>query len=117
MGNLLRFSPPRGIWDRSDQGPRIGVTGCREEGLCRRDLDDLAEIHDDDAHRQHPHHIEVVGDEEVAHRQPFAEIGQQSEDDGLDRHIERRCRLVQDQERGLDRNGACDPDARALAAG
>src|SRR5258708_572412 len=47
-----RFSPPRGIWDRGKQGLRIRVTGRGKEGLCRRALDDLAEVHDHDARGQ-----------------------------------------------------------------
>src|SRR5882762_4661345 len=52
-----RFSPPRRIWDRGNQGLRIRVTGRGEEGLCRRDLDNLSEVHDDNARAQQPHHV------------------------------------------------------------
>ena len=69
--------------------------------------------------REHeqPHHVEVVRHEQIAHPSRLAQIGQQPQDHGLNRNVERRGRFVQDQQRGLDRNGARDADARALAAG
>ncbi len=53
------------------------MTRCGEERLCRRDLDDLAEIHDDDARAQQPHHVEIVRDEQIAHR-PAARAGRRA---------------------------------------
>ncbi len=78
---------------------------------------DAAEIHD-----QHPvgeiaHDREIVGDEQVGQAKVALEIDQQVQDLRLDRHVERRHRLVaHDQRRPQDeRTGDADP--LALAAG
>ena len=60
---------------------------------------------------------QVVGDEQVGQPEPGPQVGQQVEDLGLDRHVERRDRLVADDELRLDRERPGDPDALALAAG
>ena len=49
--------------------------------------------------------------------QPVAEVGEQVEDLRADRDVERRDRLVEDDQRRLDDQRAGDGDALALAAG
>ena len=63
------------------------------------------------------HHRKIVGDEHVGEAQPLLQIAQQVEDLRADRHIERRDRLVADDQLRLDRERARDHDALALPAG
>ena len=68
------------------------------------------------SHKQ-PHHVEVVRDEQIAHPERLLEVLQQIEHDRLDRHVQRRGRLVEDDEIGLERDRARDADAGLLPAG
>ena len=88
-----------------------------ERRACRRSLDDLAEIHDRDAVGDVLHHREVVGDEDVGEAEAALQVLQQVDDLRLDRDVERRDRLVADDEARLDGERAGDADALALAAG
>ena len=63
------------------------------------------------------HHGEVVGDEQVGEAELALQVLQQVEDLRLDRHVERRDRLVADDELRLERERAGDADALALPAG
>ena len=60
---------------------------------------------------------EVVGDDQVGEPEPLLEVGEQVEHLRLHRHVERRHRLVGDQQVRLEREGARDADALALTAG
>src|SRR5205807_854280 len=62
-------------------------------------------------------HVEVVRDENVSQAELVLEIEQEIEHLGLDRLVERRDRLVEDQKPRLEREPARDVDALALAAG
>ena len=55
-------------------------------------------------------------DEEIRESEPLLEIEQQIDDLRLHRDVERRDGLVADDERRLEREGARQPDALALAA-
>ena len=59
---------------------------------------------------------EVVGDEDVGDAELALQALQQVDDLRLHRDVERRDRLVADDQRGLDRERAGDRDALALAA-
>ena len=50
---------------RRQQGLRVGMQRIVEELGLRRDLHDLAEIHDDDAVADVPDHCKIVRDEQV----------------------------------------------------
>ncbi len=116
----LRFRSATGSGHRAPPTAAPACTGGparRRADVRRPDLDDLAEVHD-----RHPvadvlDHRQVVGDEQVGQPEPRPQVGQQVEDLGLDRHVERGDRLVADDELGLDRERAGDADALALAAG
>ena len=58
-----------------------------------------------------------MGDEDIGQRQALLQIGQEIDDLGLDRDVEGRDRLVGDDQLRLQRQGAGDADALALAAG
>src|SRR5919108_1819881 len=63
-----------------------------------------------------PHDREVVRDEQIGQAELFTQILEQVDDLRLDRYVERRYRLVADNELRLEREGARDADALALAA-
>jgi hypothetical protein len=78
---------------------------------------DEPEVHDRDLIGHLPDHRQVVGDEQVG-QAPFAlQVAQQIEDAGLDAHVQRGDRLVQDQDPRLQRQGPGDADTLALPAG
>ena len=81
-----------------------------------RQLDDAAEIHHRDALAEMPHDRQIVRDEQVGQAEALAQILEQIDDLRLDRDVERRDRLVADDEFRLERQSARDPDALALAA-
>ena len=60
---------------------------------------------------------EIMRDEDVGKAEPVLQIPQQVQDLRVDRDVERRYRLVADDELRLDRERAGDGDPLALAAG
>ena len=63
------------------------------------------------------HHGEVVSDEHVRHAELVLEIVEQVHDAGLDRHVERRHRFVEHDQRRVEGERSSDPDSLALATG
>ena len=108
-----------GIRDGNGRQQRLGVGMLRaaDELLRRRVLHDAAEIHDDDAVGDVFDDGEIVGDEEVGEAELALQIVQQVDDLRLDRHVERRDRLVGDDELRARGERPGDADALALAAG
>src|SRR5512133_165652 len=102
--------------NRGEQRDRVGVERVLVELLRRRDLDDRAQIHDGDPVRDVAHDRQVVGDEEVRQRELRLELLEEVDDLRLDRDVERRDGLVGDDEVGVDRERAGDPDPLALTA-
>src|SRR6185437_14621067 len=80
-------------------------------------LDDLAALHHGDAVGDLAHHAEIVRDEEHAHVALGLDALDQREDLRLRGHVERRGRLVGDEDRGLQCKRHRDHRALALAAG
>ncbi len=103
--------------DRGKQRPRVRVRRCGEQARRRRQLDELAEVHHGDAVRQVPDDGEVVRDEEVGETHVAAQLCEQVHDLSLNRHVERRDRLVEHDELRIERDGARHADALPLAAG
>jgi hypothetical protein len=73
------------------------------------DLDDLAEVH----HR-HPvghvaHHRQVVGDEQIGEVAFALQVLEQVDHAGLDRHVERRDRLVETMKLGSSASARAMP--------
>ena len=87
------------------------------ELLGRRDLDDLAEVHDRDPVGDVPDDGQVVRDEEVREVEVALQALEQVHDLRLDGDVERRDGLVADDEVRVEREGAGEADALALAAG
>src|SRR5215471_14107411 len=86
-----------------------------EQLVAVRELDDAAEIHHRDALAKMPHQREIVRDEQVGEAEALAQILKQVDDLRLDRHIEGGYGLIADDEFGIERESARDPDALALA--
>jgi hypothetical protein len=83
----------------------------------RRLLDDPARVHDRHVVGLLGDDAEVVRDEEQRHAAALPQRAEQLEDLRLDRHVERRRRLVGDQHARLARDRDRDHDALAHAAG
>src|SRR5205814_8491674 len=78
----------------------------------RRDLHDLAQVHDRDPVRDVLDDGQVVGDEQVGQLELRLQVFQQVDDLGLDGDVEGGDRLVADDERRL--HGECPRDANPL---
>ena len=99
-----------------DEAARVGVAR-RAEHLGRRPgLDHAAAIHHRHAVRRLGDDADIVGDEEDARALPLAEVAQQIEHLRLHRDVERRRRLVGDDEAGPAGERHGDHDALAHAA-
>ena len=81
------------------------------------DLDDLAEVHDRDPVGDVADDAEVVGDEDVGEPELVLKVVEQVDDLRLDRDVERRDRLVGDDQLRPQRQRPGDPDPLPLAAG
>src|SRR5439155_13224009 len=88
-----------------------------EDSADRSLLHDLALIEDVHTIDNLPDDGEVVGDEEVAEAELLAELPEQAQDLRLDRDVQRRHRLVADDQLRLDGERPGDHDTLALAAG
>src|SRR6204780_1560655 len=102
---------------RRQQRLRIGVQRRGIEFARRRGLDDAAEIHHGDASADMLDDRQIMGDEQISEPEFLLQVLQQIDDLGLDRYIQRRHRLIADDQFGLDRERTRDADALALTAG
>ena len=100
---------------RGEKSLRIGVPGVFKEALAVANLHELARVHHQDAIRHELGDAEVVGDEQVRHPHVALKLLEQVENMGLRGEIERRDRLIQHDELGVDGDRAGDPDPLALA--
>ncbi len=105
------------IRHRAQQHPGVGHARIVEEFAPLGDLDDAAEIHHADAVGHVPDDGEVVADEEIGEAELVLQVAHQIEDLRLHRDVERRSRLVADDELGLGGERARDRDPLPLAAG
>ena len=99
------------------QGLGIGMARRFKHRFDRSAFHNPPEIHDRNAIRDMAHHREIMADEQIRKFQFFLQIGQQVQNLCADGHIERRDRLVTDNQFRLHRNGAGNGDALALATG
>ncbi len=105
-----------GLGNRGEQRARIGVHRVAEQLRRGRELDDASGAHHRDAVGEVVHHREVVRDEEVGEAERLAQVGKQVEHLRLHRDVERRDRLVADQQLRAERERARDADPLALPA-
>jgi hypothetical protein len=86
---------------RAEQALRIGMTGGAEKLGYRRLLNLSAGIHHHDALGDFSNHPEIMRDQDDRRTDASLEVQHQLQDLRLDRDIQRRCRLVGDQELGV----------------
>ena len=88
-----------------------------EQRVARRQLDDAAEIHHGDAMADVLHHREIVRDEQVGDPELLLQVDHQVDHLRLHRHVERRHRLVGDDDVRIERERPGDAEPLALTAG
>jgi hypothetical protein len=93
------------------------VGGALEHLLGLAELDDLAVAHHADPVGHLGHHPEVMGDEHHRHAVAALQVEDQLEDLGLGGDVQRRGRLIGDQQLRLQRQGHGDHHPLALAPG
>ena len=93
----------RALRPAREQAPRVRMLRVREHLGGRPDLDQPAALHHADAVREAAHEVQVVGDEEQRHAELGLQLVEKREDLGLDRDVERRRRLVGDEQAGAGR--------------
>src|SRR5947208_1699036 len=86
-------------------------------GAFHLELHEAAEVEDGDAIREVADDAQVVADEEIACPVRPLEVDEQIQDRRLDGDIERRCRLVADDETWLAGEGTSNRDSLLLPAG
>src|SRR6185369_10256542 len=111
------LQPRLGHRDRREQRLRVRMARALEQRALVRQLDDLAQVHHRHPCRDMAHHRQVVRDKDVGEAEAPLQILQQVDDLGLDRDIQRRHRLVADDQLRLHRKCSRDADALALSAG
>ena len=91
---------------------RLGIRMMRaaEDALGGAELHDAAEIEHGDLVGEIPHDAQVMRDEDIAHLPLGLEVGEEIEDRRLHRDVERRGRLVADDEARLAGKSAGDGD-------
>ena len=110
-----------GAWPHQLSGGQqhlgIGVLGVVEHLGRGTGLDDLARLHHRDPLGDLAHDPQIVGDEQ--HRQALGalQIRQQRQDLGLNGHVQRRCRLVRNDDRRIVGQRARNCYALLLSAG
>jgi len=100
-----------------EQGAGVGVFGVVVDLVAAAAFDDAAEVHHRDVVAEVFDDGEVVGDEQVREAELLLQFAKQVENLRLDGDVQRTDRLVADDEAGVERQGAGDADALALAAG
>ena len=101
----------------ADSNARVyGMLRVLEDLRGASHFDDPAQIHYGDAARNVTHQPQVVRNEQVGQLQLLLQIHQQVDHLRLDRDVERRHRLVRDDERRIERQRARQADALPLAA-
>src|SRR6266849_7486280 len=93
------------------------VTRRGKQRLGIRGLDDPPKIHHGDAVGDVFYDRKVVRNENVGEAKPVLKVAQQVQDLRTDRHIQRRYRLVADDQLRFDRQRPRNGDALALPAG
>ena len=101
---------------RGDQHLGVGLLRARQDLLGRAHLHQLAPAQHGDAMGDLGDHAEIVGDEQHAGALAVLQLGDQLQDLGLGRDVERGGRLVGDQQHGIEHQRHGDHDALALAA-
>ena len=100
-----------------EEGPGVGVLRRLEDLLGRAALHDPAEVHHGDPVGDVPRQAHVVGDHDDPEPERLAKAQQQRQDLAADRGVQRRDRLVGDQQPRPQRQRAGDQHPLLLPAG
>src|SRR5215470_8771654 len=87
-----------------------------EQRISFAGLNDAAEVHHRNMRGYMPDNGQVMADENIRQAKLTPKIEQQVENLRLNRHVERRGRLIEQYNLGLDDQGAGDGNPLALAA-
>ena len=107
----------RQIRNRVEEHPRVGMLWTRKQPLRRRQLDNAPEVHHADAIGDVMNDGKIVRDEKIGEVELALQSAHQIQHLRLHRDVERRGRLVADQERRIPGQRARDGDALPLASG
>ena len=101
--DALAFALDRRVRDGYRAQQRLGVRMQRAlvQEVTRRQLDDLADVHDRHTVRNVAHHAQVVGNEQVGQVELPLQLLEQVDHLRLDRHVKGRDRLVAHDEARL----------------
>ena len=106
---------PRCGHRRREAAACTGAAGSWKICVDGSGLDDDAVLHHHDAVGEVGHHAHVVRDEDDRRVEALVEVAHQIEDLGLNRHVQRRRRLVGDQQQRVARDRLRDHRALPLA--
>ena len=106
-----------GLRLRGQKLARVGMLRRLEDPFDRSLLDDLATVHDANTIGDAADDTEIVGDEQQAHSEPGSDIRQQRQDLRLHGDVQRRGRLVSDQQVRFIGERHRDHHTLTLAAG
>ena len=101
---------------RRQQAPGVGVLRAREQFVDRSALHDPAGVHHGHLVTDLCHHTQVMGNQDDRRIDFAAQVAHQFENLGLRRDIERRRRLVGDQQSGPVEQCHCDHHTLTHAA-
>ena len=103
--------------DGIQQLDRVRVLRAAEDLADPSLLDDLALLHDDDPIGEVGDDAHIVGDQQNRRTQTILQVTHEVEDLSLDCHVKSRCRLVRDQQFGVEGKRHGDHRTLTLAAG
>ena len=114
LGRARRF----GVRHRNggDQAAGVGVDAVGDELKAVGQFHQLAQVHDADAVGDMLDHAQVMGDEQVGQAHLGLQVLEHVDDLRLDGNVQRRDRLVADDELGVHGQGAGDAHALPLPA-
>src|SRR5688572_9059900 len=101
--------------DSREERPGIRMLRVAEEAGGLGHFDDAPEVHDGGPAADMLNEPQVVGDEEIGEPELFLQLEEQIHHLRLNRHIERRYRLVGNDERRIERERPGHPYSLALA--
>ena len=109
--NALAIADPR---DGRKERLGIGMRRRRIELRRRSGFDDLSQIHHCHPIRRVSNDAQVMGDHDLCDTEPFLQLAQELEHPRLHGDIERRRRLVEQEQLRFDREGACNANPLPL---
>ena len=116
-GNTLQGTARRLVGRDGRQEPtRVRVLRAAQDAAHRPRFDDVAGIHDGDAVAQLRHDADIVGDQQDRQVDLAHQVGDQAQDLRLHRNVQRRGRLVGNQQVGPSGDGHGDEHTLAHAA-